>query len=116
MGPRKKVAAEPEAEADSDTAAVPMLTDGSAEVAEAPVDQGPATKILMCSDLPERCNEGVLEALFKQFAGLKEIRLIAGKRMAFIEFENEDQADVAMKALQNFRLTKDENLKLKFAQ
>lgn len=41
-----------------------------------------------------------------RFAGFKEVRMVQGKQgIAFVEFENEIEAGVAMNALQHFKIT-----------
>ena len=75
-----------------------------------------ATRILMCTDLPEGCTKPMLDMLFGQFAGLVEVRFIEGKLMAFVEYESVGQSTVVMGALQNFRLSETHNLKLSYAK
>jgi U2 small nuclear ribonucleoprotein B'' len=77
---------------------------------------GDATRILMCTDLPEACTKAMLEMLFNQFQGLVEVRFIEGKLMAFVEYENTNQSEVVMNALQNFRLSETHNLNLSYAK
>jgi len=76
----------------------------------------PPGPIIMCSDLPEKCTKAMLETLFKQFSGLQDIRLIDGKRLAFIEYADEHQSAVALEALQNFRFSRTESLHLSYAK
>jgi len=75
-----------------------------------------ASRILMCTDLPEGCTKAMLDMLFGQFAGLVEVRFIEGKLMAFVEYESVGQSIVVMGALQNFRLSETHNLKLSYAK
>jgi len=83
---------------------------------EVSVETGTRGPIIMCSELPERaCKKDVLGALFKQFSGLLDIRVVEGKRLAFVEFDSPDQSAVALEALQNFRLTANDRLKLSYA-
>jgi len=48
----------------------------------------------------------MLDVLFKQFPGYKEARLVPGKPgIAFVEFEADFQAGVALAGLQGFKIT-----------
>jgi U2 small nuclear ribonucleoprotein B'' len=97
--------AEPKTE---ETAVVPM--------AEAPAGPSePPSKILLAQDLPDQVNEFMLGMLFQQYAGYKEVR-IPRPGLAFVEFEDEPHATVAMKALNGFKLTQDANLKLDYGK
>jgi len=81
-----------------------------------PVKPMPPNQILIAEDLPPECNQMMLQMLFQQVTGLKEVRVIASKRVAFIEFENEMQADVALRNLNNFKLSPTHLLFLNFAK
>ena len=112
-----------------DIAKTPVETDGMMDVSAggtssesetaSPVKAGAAgtpSPLIMCSDLPERCTQEMLSALFKQFKGVCDIRLISGKNVAFVEFENDRQSEVALCALQGFRLSKTDSLRLSYAK
>ena len=65
----------------------------------------PPNKILFVQGLPEASNAGMLDMLFKQFPGLKEVRMVEARPgIAFVEFENDMQSSVAMSGLQNFKI------------
>jgi len=81
-----------------------------------PLTPMPPNRILIAEDLPAECNEMMLQMLFQQVAGLKEVRVIANKCVAFIEFESEMQADVALRNLNNFKLSPTNLLFLNFAK
>mmetsp|Transcript_67404 Transcript_67404/g.133587 ORF Transcript_67404/g.133587 Transcript_67404/m.133587 type:complete len:257 (-) Transcript_67404:286-1056(-) len=73
--------------------------------------------ILFIENLPEAVNDMMLSMLFQQFPGYKEVRLVPGKGgIAFVEFENESQSTVAMNALQNFKITPQNLMKVSFAK
>ena len=60
-------------------------------------------KILFVQNLPEASNTAMLTMLFKQFPGLKEVRMVEARPgIAFVEFENDSQSTTAMSGLQNF--------------
>jgi len=67
----------------------------------------PPNKILFVENLPEACTDLMLSMLFQQFRGFKEARLVPAKghTVAFVEFENEVEAGVAINGLQHFKIT-----------
>lgn len=68
--------------------------------------QQPPNKILFVENLPEQCTDLMLSMLFQQFQGYKEVRMVQGKTgIAFVEFENETEAGLAMTGLQHFKIT-----------
>ena len=77
--------------------------------------QAPPSKILLAQNLPTECNEMMLGMLFQQCAGYKEVRL-PRPGLAFIEFEDEVHATVAMKTYNNFKLTPKDNLILTYGK
>lgn len=73
--------------------------------------------ILFIENLPEQVNDMMLSMLFQQFPGYKEVRLVPGKAgIAFVEYETDAQSSVAMNALQNFKITPQNLMKLSFAK
>jgi RNA recognition motif-containing protein len=73
--------------------------------------------ILFLENLPREANESMLALLFEQYAGFKEIRIVPGRPgIAFVEYENEFQAEVAKEVLDNFKLTKTNAMKVTFAK
>lgn len=81
----------------------------------APVVEALPSKILFAQDLPPECNEMMLAMLFRQHVGYKETR-IPRPGLAFIEFESEPHATLALKALNGFKLTTTETLKLTYGK
>jgi len=68
--------------------------------------QQPPNKILFIENLPPETTDMMLQMLFQQFPGFKEVRLVKGKSVvAFVEFENEVESGVAMASLQHFKIT-----------
>jgi len=87
--------------------------------APTPTKQAPAppNRILFVENLPEQCNGLMLDMLFQQYAGYKESRLVPGKPgIAFIEFEDPFQSTKAVAALQNFKITPTNRMKITFAR
>jgi len=73
--------------------------------------------ILFIENLPEAVNDMMLSMLFQQFPGYKEVRLVPGKSgIAFVEFESDTQSGVAMNALQNFKITPQNLMKVSYAK
>eukprot|EP00521_Asterionellopsis_glacialis_P010643 CAMPEP_0195297666 /NCGR_PEP_ID=MMETSP0707-20130614/21976_1 /TAXON_ID=33640 /ORGANISM="Asterionellopsis glacialis, Strain CCMP134" /LENGTH=266 /DNA_ID=CAMNT_0040359553 /DNA_START=42 /DNA_END=842 /DNA_ORIENTATION=+ len=71
--------------------------------------------ILFAQDLPSECNEMMLAMLFRQYKGYKETR-IPRQGLAFVEFDDEPHATIALKALQGFKLTTNDTLTLKYGK
>ncbi|KAL0482337.1 U2 small nuclear ribonucleoprotein B'' [Acrasis kona] len=63
-------------------------------------------KILFLESLPDNIHENPLlvEVLFQNVAGYKETRLIPGKGIGFVEYDNEINAAQAMTLLQNTKI------------
>lgn len=55
--------------------------------------------------------------LGRRFPGFKEVRLVPGRHdIAFVEFDNEVQAGAARDALQGFKITQNNAMKISFAK
>ncbi|XKL64130.1 hypothetical protein PGB90_004216 [Kerria lacca] len=77
----------------------------------------PPNMILFLTNLPEETNEMMLSMLFNQFPGFKEVRLVPNRHdIAFVEFENEVQAGTAKSALNGFKITPTNAMKISFAK
>ncbi|KRY41711.1 U2 small nuclear ribonucleoprotein B'' [Trichinella spiralis] len=77
----------------------------------------PPNKILFCTNLPEEATEHMLQMLFNQFPGFKEVRLVPNRHdIAFVEFDNEYQSKTARDTLQNFKVTPNHPIKVSFAK
>jgi len=84
---------------------------------EMETDEEPPNKILFLERLPAEISDQMLHALFKQFPGLTEVRMVPGKvGIAFVEFETEGQSSVAKDTLQGFKLTPVNSMKITFAK
>ncbi|XP_053908821.1 U1 small nuclear ribonucleoprotein A [Cuculus canorus] len=85
--------------------------------ASQPLSENPPNHILFLTNLPEETNELMLSMLFNQFPGFKEVRLVPGRHdIAFVEFEGEVQAGAAREALQGFKITQSNAMKISFAK
>ncbi|KAG7270287.1 hypothetical protein CRUP_037511 [Coryphaenoides rupestris] len=81
------------------------------------IAENPPNHILFLTNLPEETNELMLSMLFNQFPGFKEVRLVPGRHdIAFVEFDNEVQAGAARDALQGFKITQTNAMKISFAK
>lgn len=73
---------------------------GAQETAAAP------NNILFIQNLPHETTDIMLDVLFKQYPGFREVRMIDAKPgIAFVEFEDDNQSLVAVEALQGFKIT-----------
>lgn len=89
----------------------PAAAPGSTAAPELP------NQILFLSNLPDETTEIMLSMLFQQFAGYKEVRLVPGRHdIAFVEFENADQARSAKETLQGFKITPTHAMTITFAR
>jgi len=81
------------------------------------VDTNPPNRILFVENLPQACSTMMLAILFQQYAGYKEARLVNGKPgIAFVEFEDKEQAGQARESLQGFKITPSNLMKITFAR
>lgn len=71
--------------------------------------------ILFANDIPPECNEMMLAMLFRQYTGFKEVR-IPRAGLAFIEFDSEPHATLALERLNGFQLTTNDALKLTYGK
>ncbi|KAL2632336.1 hypothetical protein R1flu_017022 [Riccia fluitans] len=77
----------------------------------------PPNNILFAQNLPREANNIMIEMLFQQFPGFKEVRMIEAKPgIAFIEFGDEMQSSVALQALNQFKITPTNPMQLSYAK
>ncbi|KEH28198.1 putative nucleotide-binding alpha-beta plait domain-containing protein [Medicago truncatula] len=73
--------------------------------------------ILFIENLPYETTGRMLEMLFEQYPGFKEVRLIEAKPgIAFVDFEDDGQSSMAMQALQGFKITPQNPMIINFAK
>ncbi|KAB5524445.1 hypothetical protein DKX38_022194 [Salix brachista] len=66
----------------------------------------PPHNILFIQNLPHEATSMMLQVLFQQYPGFREVRMIEAKPgIAFVEFEDDVQSSMAMQALQGFKIT-----------
>ncbi|KAI8811031.1 u1 small nuclear ribonucleoprotein A, partial [Cladochytrium replicatum] len=80
-------------------------------------EYAPPNSILFVQNLPAETTSDILSALFQQFPGFKEVRMVPGKNdIAFVEYENETQSAGAKTQLHGFRITPEKEIKVTFAK
>lgn len=89
--------------------------DGPESVDTTEDSPGQPSHILFAENLPDECNQMMLAMLFRQYAGFKEVRM-PRPGLAFVEYEDEAHATLALKGLNGFKLTVSETLKLKYGK
>ncbi|XP_073023512.1 U2 small nuclear ribonucleoprotein B'' 2-like isoform X1 [Primulina eburnea] len=73
--------------------------------------------ILFIQNLPYETNIMMLELLFKQYPGFREVRMVEAKPgIAFVEFDDDSQSSVAMQDLQGFKITAQNPMAITFAK
>jgi len=97
------------------TSAPPSAIPSAAIKSEDNTSSSTPSNILFASDLPAECNDMMLAMLFQVYAGYKEVRL-PRPGAAFIEFDDEHHATLALKGLSGFNLTTNDRLNLSYAK
>jgi U2 small nuclear ribonucleoprotein B'' len=69
-----------------------------------PDDYLPPNKVLVLRDLPADYGKDNLTAIFRRFAGFKEIRMVPSRNIAFAEYEDEGAASAAREATKSMEL------------
>jgi len=72
--------------------------------------------ILFIEGLPAFATEEMLMALFHQYPGFREVRLIPSKNVAFVEYDDEFQAGIAMSGLNGFKIAPEYPLQISYAK
>lgn len=82
-----------------------------------PEAPAPPNNILFVQNLPHETTSMMLQMLFCQYLGFKEVRMIEAKPgIAFVEYADEMQATVAMQALQGFKITPQNPMLITYAK
>lgn len=93
---------------------IPYMGGVKAAVPEAPA---PPNNILFVQNLPHQTTPMMLQMLFCQYPGFKEVRMVETKPgIAFVEYENEMQSTVAMQGLQGFKITPENPMMITYAK
>jgi len=72
-------------------------------------------KTLFVEELPKITTEHLIQ-IFQQYPGFKEVRYFAPMKVAFIEFEDEFEAGIALSALNGYKLTPEYAMKISYAK
>lgn len=85
--------------------------------ARAPEAPAPPNNILFIQNLPHQTTSMMLQMLFSQCPGFKEVRMVEARPgIAFVEYENEMQSTVAMQGLQGFKINDDHPMLITYAK
>merc|ERR1712110_142518 len=82
-------------------------------------EDNPPNKLLLVQNIPPldpQIIHEMLTALFSQYAGLKDVRMVPGRGVALVEFENEMLSGRAREGLQGFKVTPEFPLSVSFAK
>jgi len=82
-------------------------------------EDNPPNKLLLVQNIPPldpQIIQDMLTALFSQYQGLKEVRMVAARGVALVEFENEMLSGRAREGLQGFKVTPEFPLVVSFAK
>ncbi|KAL5713108.1 hypothetical protein ACHQM5_015216 [Ranunculus cassubicifolius] len=73
--------------------------------------------ILFVQNLPHETTPMMLQMLFCQYDGFKEVRMVEAKPgIAFVEYGNENESTIAMHGLQNFKITQQNPMVITYAK
>ncbi|XP_057473213.1 U1 small nuclear ribonucleoprotein A-like [Actinidia eriantha] len=93
---------------------IPYMGGAKSAVPEAPA---PPNNILFVQNLPHQANQMMLQMLFCQYQGFKEVRMVEAKPgIAFVEYENEMHSTVAMQGLQGFKMSPENPMLITYAK
>lgn len=78
--------------------------------------RNPPNSKLLVQNLPESTTDEALRKLFGQYPGVTDVRVIAARNLAFVEYASEQQATVALQSLNNFKIEADHPLVVSYAK
>lgn len=82
-----------------------------------PMITQPVNNILFLTNLPAETTDTMLQMLFGQLNGFKEVRLIQNRPdIAFVEYDTEPLATAAMDTLQGFKVTPTNPIQINYAK
>lgn len=112
-GKVKKVRVEQAARASAEPGAGPAPAAAAKAKAEPP---NPPNQVLFAEGLPADITSAALDLLFKQYTGFLATRIVAPRRIAFVDFDSTGNATLAKIGLDGFKLDAELSLKLSFAK
>lgn len=91
---------------------------GAAAAAAAPgANVGEPSRTLLLTGLPAATTASMLDMLFSQFPGFQGVRTVEARPgVAFVDFEDEHRAGVAVDGLQGFKITPEFSLAIVYAR
>nr|XP_043621239.1 U1 small nuclear ribonucleoprotein A [Erigeron canadensis] len=93
---------------------IPYVGGAKSGMPEAPA---PPNSILFIQNLPHQTTPMMLQMLFGQHQGFKEVRMVEAKPgIAFIEYGDEMQATLAMHSLQGFKINPESPMLITYAK
>ena len=75
-----------------------------------------SNNVLFVENLPPQATEPMLNELFSQYPGFQDIKLVAERQIAVVEFEDDAQATLAMKGLDGYKMSAEHPLKINYAK
>ncbi|KAH7676599.1 U1 small nuclear ribonucleoprotein A protein [Dioscorea alata] len=95
----------------------PPLSQLPLGVAKLPEAPAPPNSILFVQNLPTETTPMMLQMLFCQYPGFKEVRMVETKPgIAFVEYGDEMQSTVAMQGLHGFKITPQNPMHVTYAK
>ncbi|KAJ4837404.1 U2 small nuclear ribonucleoprotein B'' [Turnera subulata] len=77
----------------------------------------PPNNILFIENLPHETTSDMLQVLFQQYPGFREVRMIEAKPgIAFVEYEDDVQSSLAMTSLQGFKVAPQNPMSITYAK
>ena len=93
---------------------IPYMGGAKSALPEAPA---PPNNILFVQNLPHQTTAMMLQMLFCQYPGYKEVRMVEAKPgIAFVEYGDEMQSTAAMQGLQAFKITPENPMLITYAK
>jgi len=119
--PRAKRALEDaDGDADLQSSKKPAQGAGSAEPVMIPApprpEHIPPNNVLLASNIPNEFDVDALKALFSEYPGFTDLRPVAGRGMAFVEFTTAVAATPALQGLHNYKLSDTQYMSLSYAK
>eukprot|EP01068_Selenidium_serpulae_P010485 Selendium_serpulae@DN5473_c0_g1_i1.p1 len=100
----------------ADEAAITKPEEDPALAAAAAALKSMHATTLFVENLPDEMTEAAMKMLFRQYPGFLEVRLIAARNVAFVDYEAEQQAETAVSGLSGFMVTPEKSLKISVAE
>ncbi len=76
----------------------------------------PPNNVLLASNIPNEFDVDALKALFSEYPGFTDLRPVAGRGMAFVEFTTAVAATPALQGLHNYKLSDTQYMSLSYAK